>query len=290
MKFVNRNLIILNALLFITSVIFYILSITVINFKISLFISFLVVAIISFLYLLYCYIRLYPSIKKKIIFILSINSVTRHFVESYRLRTFVYAAFFLIINFGYSGINIILGIITGNAWYITMGGYYLALSFARFLILTSVRKVYKKKNDIEIEKLKIYRNSGIVLLFLNILITAAVIQMSLANNPFKYTRIILTANIIYTFVKMGLAIYNLIKAKRYKDPSVQALRNINLTSALVSLVSLQSAVIAFSSIKVGENYMMINITSGLICLILLSICLSMIINGTRKLNQKKSDH
>ena len=84
-----------------------------------------------------------------------------------------------------------------------------------------------------------------------------------------------------------MAIINLIKAKRFKDYSVQAVRNINLTSAMVSILALQTALLhAFG----GENISVSlynTLTGSVVSLLTLSLGIYMVTNASLKLKKLK---
>ena len=66
----------------------------------------------------------------------------------------------------------------------------------------------------------------------------------------------------YAFYKLTLAMINLFKAKNWKDPLVQSLRNVSLTDALVSLFALQTTLVALYS-SGEQNMMALNIAVGI---------------------------
>lgn len=246
------------------------------------------VYIISLIYLVYLSIRLYPRIKSILLNFLSKSKILYKIATSYSIRTMVYASFFFIINLGYAIFNLIIGIISKSYWYIILGGYYLVICFARFLVLNSTRKLYKtyrNENDLLIDKLKIYRRCGIYILLLDFVITAAIIAMTLGENPTNYTKLMFIIASIYTFIKMTLAIYNIIKAKKLNNPIVQALRNINLTTALVSLVSLNCTIVSLYSDLFDINVMNANVISFVISVCIVLISIKMIISSNIRINK-----
>ena len=58
------------------------------------------------------------------------------------------------------------------------------------------------------------------------------------------SRVMTIATAAYTFIKVIMAIINIVRAKRWRDPVVQVVRNINLIDAFVSLLALETSMVA----------------------------------------------
>lgn len=64
---------------------------------------------------------------------------------------------------------------------------------------------------------------------------AAVTETVLSRRAADFDEITAIANAAYTFYKMTMAIVNLVRAKRFSDPVVQALRNVNFADACMAI-------------------------------------------------------
>lgn len=65
-----------------------------------------------------------------------------------------------------------------------------------------------------------------------------------ANASFSYPGTIIYASALYTFYTMALAIINLVKYRRLGSPILSAAKALNLVSAMMSILGLQTAMIS----------------------------------------------
>lgn len=163
------------------------------------------------------------------------------------------AALLSIINTAYAVENIVLGFWGHSWWFITLGSYYMILSMARWVIIL-LRKSAKE--------LIVSRCTGVMLTALSLPLLGIVILSAVKNVGEKFHKIVMISIALYTFIKITLAIINLVKARRIKTPSTEALRNISLADALVSVASLQrSMLVSFDGMTESE-ITVFNIVTG----------------------------
>lgn len=80
-----------------------------------------------------------------------------------------------------------------------------------------------------------------------------ILQMILNNSGFFYPGYIIYLSAIYTFYTMILAVVNLVKFRRLGDPVLSAAKVLNFVSAMMSVLGLQTAMIAHFS-EHGETF------------------------------------
>ncbi len=154
----------------------------------------------------------------------------------------------------------------------------------RFLLLQHMRK-FSPGCDYKTELL-IYRLCGIVLLILNL--TFAVISGYIisAQKSFSYHYIVTIAMATYTFFIFSKSVADMIKYKKLNSPVASASKQINFAVSLVSMLSLETAMLsAFSN---GDKDFYTNITfytSVGVSLCILSLSAYMIISSTKKLKR-----
>ena len=222
------------------------------------------------------FIRLKAAVKVK----LDGHPGARRLIDNYGLRTvlmsfmsFVLAALFAIGN----GVAAVLLL---SVWYGVIAGYYFVLSVVRIIIVTAGSIAGRLKNQY-VAKLRVSIGGGFALLWLEWALLC-VIVLRLVTSPPEGNKIIAIASAAYTFVKVIMAIINAVRAKRYKDPVVETLRYINLTDALVSLVTLETTMVALF----GNASDMIPISASLgfiVCAVTIFIAIYLIISSWRKL-------
>lgn len=211
---------------------------------------------------------------------------TKKFAASYDFRTMIYAAFRFLINLGYAAFNGVYGIMFRQPWYIALFIYYTVLCVTRGTMVNRARKVgvgnFTEERRQE-ERLKIYRAAGILLLVLTAALYAMLMQM-LADPEigFRYAGMLIFVAAGYTVYKMIMAVYNLVKVKGSEDRVVHAVRNLNFADALVSVLALQTAMIAQFS-EEGSGWKG-NIGFGsIICVVTAALGVYMIVKAQRSL-------
>ena len=164
--------------------------------------------------------------------------VDRYLKEDlFRAEAALYQGFF--INLLYAGIKMFTGIFYRSVWFITLAVYYILLALMRASLLNYVRSAGKNK----VSEWKRYRLCGIILLFMNIALTGIVILVVHQNSGFEYPGMLIYVMAMYAFYAAITAVRNVIKFRRYGSPVMSAAKVISLTAALVSMLSLETAML-----------------------------------------------
>ena len=244
------------------------------------------IAAISLAYMIYTIVYYIPMIKKGFLSFTRRYTFTNHLVENYGFRTIVFTTFSLCMNIGYAIFEGVLGILFLSIWYLSLSGYYLALSITRGSILLPHHRKRKKNLDHHIEEsIRQYQHCGFLLIVLTLALSIAMVQMVYANKGFIHIGLTIYASAIHTFYKATMSVIHLVKAKKEQDYCIQSLRNIGFAEALVSLLALQTAM--FASFSDGQmNTAIPNaITGGVVVLIILTLGIYMIIKGKQQLKK-----
>lgn len=236
-------------------------------------------------YFVYTIIYFAPKIKAKIINILNSHSFTKTMLENYDYRTIIFSVFSFFVNLCFVAFQGVLGIITKSWWYITITIYYILLSLAKGLVLLSQKK-YKSDSA---KALKTYRFVGIILTFLMIAFSGIIVLIYKSDRYFEYAGLLIYVVSAFTFYKVVLAIYNIIKAKKQNNIFTQCFRNINLSASLISLLVLQIAM--FKAFSPESNTGFANALTGAgVAIIIVSIGIYMIASSTKKLKQQENNN
>lgn len=179
----------------------------------------------------------------------------------------------LTINIFYVLYNGGVGLRSGSAWFITMGIYYLLLSVMRFCL---IYQAFRNKGEAG-NAHRMTKAAGVFLLFLTATLGGSLyltIQQEIAKS---YHTIVMITIATYTFYKLILAVVNAAKARRRKSVLLIALRNIGCADALVSLLSLQTSMMAsFGGEALAERRMMTTVTGLAVCVLIMGMGISMI--------------
>ena len=179
----------------------------------------------------------------------------------------------LTINIFYVLYNGGVGLRSGSAWFITMGIYYLLLSVMRFCL---IYQAFRNKSEAG-NAHRMTKAAGVFLLFHTATLGGSLyltIQQEIAKS---YHTIVMITIATYTFYKLILAVVNAAKARRRKSVLRIALRNIGCADALVSLLSLQTSMMAsFGGEALAERRMRTTVTGLAVCVLIMGMGISMI--------------
>lgn len=228
-----------------------------------------------------------PTIKKSIGARIEKHEFLANIANDYGLKTLVFSCFSLVVTLAFVAANLASAIIYGLVWYYAVAAYYFVLLLFRGGILLADFRCRKKYADDEAArenaKRRIYLAGGAVLLVLEIAMAFAVTEMMLSRRPVGGNEIVAIANAAYTFYKMTMAMMNLVRAKRFSDPVVQALRNVNFADACMAIASL--TVIMLSTFGGGESSVFVVMRACVgfaACAVTIVIAVIMIVKGSHK--------
>ncbi len=209
------------------------------------------------------------------------TAVGEKYMTDVRFRTGValYQGFF--VNLLYILIKLVSGIVYRSAWFIALAVYYILLAVMRFLL---VRRLDTRDEAAELRR---YRLCGIMLLFMNQALTGIVVFMVRQNRGFDYPGLLIYAMAAYSFYAVTIAIVNIVKTRRHKSPILSAAKAINLVAAMVSILSLETAMLA----QFGGNDdplfrpVMTGATGGGVCTIVIGMAIYMIWRANKNLKK-----
>ncbi len=238
-------------------------------------------------YLVILCVDIIPKIRQAIIASMRRHKFTNDLLESFGYRTLVFASISFFINVAYAIFQAVMAILARSVWLGALAGYYIIISLIRGGLVFASRRANKDTENTPTGA-KAYRNCGIALLLLNLALVVAIVQMVQSSSGFAYAGLMIYVVATYTFYKLGVSIYNLFKAKKHGRGHVQAIKNLSFADALVSLLSLQTALI--SAFGDGFDPTLANsLTGGLVSMTIIALGIYMIIIGQTKLNKTKEN-
>lgn len=207
------------------------------------------------------------------------------FLEDVRFRTEIslYMGFF--INLLYIVMKMASGIYYHSVWFISVAVYYILLAFMRFLLFRR-GKAGTTGNYLEAE-LKRYRMCGILLLIMNQALAGIVVFMVHQNKSYDYPGYLIYAMAAYSFYCVILASINIVKFRRHGSPVLSAAKVISLVSAMVSILSLETAMVTRFGDKDDFVFrqVMTGATGGGVCTLVLGIAVFMIVKSSLHLKR-----
>lgn len=200
----------------------------------------------------------------------------------FRVRISLYQGF--LINLLYIMMKMVSGICYRSVWFISIAIYYVLLAVMRFMLLRRGKK-QASRSSMEVE-LRRYRLCGITLLLMNQALAAIVLLMVKQNKGYEYPGHLIYMVAVYAFYAIIIAVINLIKFRKHGSPVLSAAKAINLVAAMVSILSLETAMV--SQFGEGDNafrQVMTGATGGGVCVIVLGMAIFMIWKSTRQIKK-----
>ena len=192
--------------------------------------------------------------------------------------------FSLFINLAYAVYNAAIGFYTHSWWFVTLFMYFSVLSVTRFSLL---RIKYKSSGNLSLE-LFAEKFTGIMFIIISVSLIGTVILSVIDNHGTKYHKIVMITIALYVFIKMTLAVINVIKARKNDSPVIKTLRGISFADAFVSVFSLQrSMLVSFGEMK-ENNIKLFNVLTGSgVCIIIFLLGLNLIEGEKFKMAKSK---
>jgi hypothetical protein len=206
------------------------------------------------------------------------------FLESSVFRSQVSLHRGLVINLAYVALKLVTGILYHTVWLIALSVYYLLLAIMRSVLVSYVHR--EKIGENIPREFRRYRVCGFVLLVMNQALAAIVIYIVHQNQGFSYPGLLIYGMALYAFYAMITAIINVVKFRKLGSPILSAAMTINLTAAMVSMLSLETAMISeFGGDEPVFRFWMTGVSGGVICTAVLGMAVYMIICSTKFLKQ-----
>lgn len=218
------------------------------------------------------------------------NKYARKWQDDTRLRVNVSLYGSLAWNALYGILQLWLGFYHHTFWFYSLGAYYICLGVMRFFLARHTTR-YAPGERMQTE-LKKYRACGIVFLVMNLALALIIFFMVYWNRTFEHHMITAIAMAAYTFTALIAAIVNVIKYRKYNSPVYSASKAISLAAALVSMLTLESTMLT----TFGDGTMtdtaqkwMLGATGGAISVLIFATAIYMIVVGTKKLKELKTE-
>ncbi len=213
---------------------------------------------------------------------------TRLYLYDVEFRALVALHLGFLINAVYASFRLYDGINVKSVWFIAIGVYYLLFGIIRYLLIRRFGKNKQIANSSAetLHQIKTYKATGILMLMLNVAMAGMIIQMVVANQTVAtYSAYTVVLSAVYTFYITALAINNVIKFRKDKNIILSASKNLSFVGALMSLFTLQTAMLHIFGTTETNIQLMNSITGGIVTGIALSVALFMIMNSNRKLKK-----
>jgi len=247
-------------------------------------ISFYTLCILS----VFCVLRLPKTFKKAKSKVYATKYGNR-FLTDIEFKTQATLYLSLLINLANVLLNVIFGFVFHTNWFFVLAFYYAILTGLRFSLALYTRKYSLGENMLG--EWKRERVCGAILTLINLSLTSVVLMMMYQEKGFHYRGILIYVMAAYTFYHIITAIIDIIKYRKYKSPVMNSIKAVKLAAALVSMLSLETAMLStFGADMLAEDKrVMIAATGAGISFVVIGLSSYMIVESTHKINKIKED-
>ena len=214
------------------------------------------------------------------------NAFLRRYAEELPFRAEVSLYFSFAANLLYALLKAAAALRFRSGWFGALAFYYASLGTMRFLLLRRVRNGAPDP----LRSFQAYRAVGFLLLTLTAAVGAMAFTMLRYGAAPAYPGHLIFAVAAYTFFSLGSAITSIVRYRKLGDPIHSAGKAIALASALISLFSLQAALLAaFGHSDDAAWQRSMHLATGLSVFLLISgIASFMIATGSRAISKCKA--
>ena len=226
-----------------------------------------------------------PGIVRGIKRIVTSSDIGRRFMTEVSFRTSVLLILSLLINTLYGLVNIAIGLLEVSPWMISFGAYYILTAIIRASLY---RSLYRHGFGVHMhEEYSKFRIVGMILMILDVPLAGIVILMMAEDSTPVYGEILVISFASYAFYSLSLCIVNLVRYRRFRSPLLSAVKRIDLVHSLVTMLNMQTAMLAVYNTDDSFHDLMVALLGVSIIIFILLMSIDMIRRGNRGLEQSK---
>lgn len=158
-----------------------------------------------------------------------------------------------------------------------MAVYKLLLCAVRFHLIRHVPTGPKDKDAAK--ELVYYRNTGLFLLASEIPLAVIAMEIVLHGQSYHYSGTLIYVVALYVFYSFGLAVSNAVRYRKFRSPVLSAAKALNLTTALVGVFTLETAMLSSFGGDYPYQMVMTSATGGVVWLLVLCVAVYMVVNA-----------
>ena len=204
----------------------------------------------------------------------------RYMTDRYfKVRSGLVLSFF--INLCYGGFKLGCAVGYASFWDGALALYYILLCAVRLYL---IRRVPTGTEDRDMAReLRCYRATGAFLFGLDVALSGVATQIVRDGYGSDYPGMLIYVAAFYAFYSLTIAIVNTVRYRRFHSPVLSAAKAVNLTTALVSIFNLETAMIAqFGADQAQFRLVMTACTAFAVCAIVLGTAVFMVVSSSRK--------
>lgn len=214
---------------------------------------------------------------------------TGKIVDNFAFRTVIFTYLSLGMNILFALAMGIAGCFSASWWLITLSVYYIILCIAKFILLKDSRKLDKLSDQSGRigSEWKAYRACGVLLLSMTLVLFGVVVLIMEQDSKFTYYGTLIFAVALWVFYNFTMAIIYIVRNRGKHTPIIVAIKMLKFATALVSMLSLQTAMFAsFGGGTATQLKQWMNLATGsAVCIIIFGVGLYMVIRANKRLKE-----
>lgn len=199
----------------------------------------------------------------------------------------------LAVNLVYGLGQMIQGVLAGSAWLGGNGLYNLCLGVVYGVLLACGRRLGRCEAPQSRQRLawRCYTVCGFLLSGVNLTMTGLAIQMIWLGRSGSYSETAVIAAAAFTFYKLTMAVIRVCRVRSSNAPFLGAVRNLGLTEGLMSLFSLQTALLAVFGSDLELQFLLNHLTGFAVCVMTMLCGVGMAWHGRKRIRQlRREEH
>ena len=197
------------------------------------------------------------------------NRLSRRYLTDLVFRGRLTLVLSALINTAFALFKLGTGVVYRSVWFGALGLYYLVLAVMRILLAASaLRRRTNRRREYRTARL-----CGWLLLALTVALSGVILQMVRDGRGYSYPGYLIFVAALYTFYSVAAAVVNLFRFRRLESPALMASKALGFAVALVSLLSLQTAMFAAFGGDFGAQRLMNALTGAGVCAAVLAIAI-----------------
>lgn len=186
-----------------------------------------------------------------------------------------------VFNLCYALMKLGFGLCYRSFWFGAIAVYYLLLAVTRAFLLGMSHRT----NGNLPHEYRVAHACGWLLFALNLALSAVTVQMVLDGKGYHYPGYLIFAAAAYAFYAATMAIVQLVRFRKLKSPVLSASKVLNLAVALVSMLSLQTAMLTSFGDGSIDGRAMNALTGGAVCVLIFILAVLLVVTANRQLRQ-----
>lgn len=188
-----------------------------------------------------------------------------------------------LINLGFGIFKLVYAVLYRSFWDGALAIYNILLCAVRFYLLRRVPAGAQAQD--RNRELRQYRITGGFLMALDAALGVIAVEIVQHGHSYHYPGTLIYVAALHAFYSLTLAVANAVKYRKFNSPVLSAAKLVNLTTALVSIFTLETAMLSSFGGSYPYEKLMTASTAGGVWTIVFCMAVYMVIHSGKQLNQ-----